>query len=123
MFLVVAMLMILGSVKLWAHEDDEMPDQKLTGEVVCVSCYLAHDGEGDLHAKCAKKCFSKGLPMGLKVSDKLYLVVGEGHETANKMLSVYAGQQVTVTGHVLEKDGMSMIEVETVKKTGLRDGK
>ncbi len=114
--LLVVTLMILISVKLWAHGDDATPNQVLTGEVVCVSCYLAHDGIGEDHAKCAKKCFQKGMPMGLKVGNKLYLVVGEGHASANAMLSAYAGEKVTVSGHLLEKDGMSMIEIESIQK-------
>ena len=114
LFAVVAFMM-LGSGRLWAHDDDKTPDQSLTGEVVCLSCYLSHGGQGDIHAKCAKQCFAKGLPVGLKVGDKLYLVVGEHHGTANKMLSTYAGKQVTVSGHVFEQEGMSMVEVESVK--------
>ncbi len=112
--LAVIVFLALGGRSLWAHGDDNTPDQTLTGEVVCVSCYLAHDGEGEEHAKCAKKCFAKGMPIGLKVGDKLYLAAGEGHESANKMLGAYAGLQVSVTGHVMEKDGMSMVEVETI---------
>ncbi len=113
----MVMFLALGAMRLWAHDDDKTPEHTLTGEVVCLSCYLGHGGMGSAHAKCAKQCFVKGLPLGLKVGDKLYLVVGEHHGTANKALSAYAGKQVTVTGHVFEQDGMSMLEVEKVVKT------
>ena len=113
---VVLVFLVSGGVKLWAHDDDKTPDQSLTGEVVCLSCYLGHGGEGDAHAKCAKQCSAKGLPVGLKVGDKLYLAIGEHHGTANKLLSPYAGKQVTVSGHVFEQGGMSMVEVEKVEK-------
>jgi hypothetical protein len=113
---VAAIFLCLGSVRLWAHDDDKTPDQTLTGEVVCLSCYLGHGGMGDIHAKCAKRCFAKGLPVGLKVGDQLYLLVGEKHGTVNKKMSSYAGKQVTVTGHVMHQEGMSMLEVEKVEK-------
>jgi len=116
MSLVLGMVFLGGSV--WAHDDDKSKDQALTGEVVCLSCYLGHGGMGEVHAKCAKQCFKNGLPIGLKVGDKLYLAVGEHHGTANQMLSSYAGKQVTVSGHVVEEEGMSMIEVESVAKSG-----
>lgn len=115
LFAVMAFLMF-GGKNLWAHDDDKTPDQSLTGEVVCLSCYLGHGGMGDVHAKCAKQCFTKGLPVGLKVGEKLYLLVGEHHGTANKMMASYAGKQVTLSGHVLEQEGMSMMEVEKVEK-------
>ena len=115
LFAVVAFMM-LGSGRLWAHDDDKTPDQSLTGEVICLSCYLSHGGQGDVHAKCAKQCFAKGLPVGLKVGEKLYLLVGEHHGTANKEMGSYAGKQVTVSGHVFEQEGMSMFEVEKVEK-------
>ena len=110
-------LMMGGKGLVWAHDDDKTPDQSLTGEVVCLSCYLGHGGEGEIHAKCAKQCFAKGLPVGLKVGEKLYLLVGEHHGTANKLMASYAGKQVTVSGHVFEQKGMSMFEVEKVGKT------
>ncbi len=116
MILLAATLMVLASVKLWAHGDDKTSDQNLTGEVVCLNCYLAHGGQGNVHVKCAKQCFVKGLPVGLKVGEKLYLLVGEKHGTANKMMAPYAGKQVTVSGHLFEQEGMSMFEVEKVKK-------
>ena len=115
---VMALLLSWVGGGLWAHGDDKTPDQSLTGEVVCLSCYLGHGAMGDIHAKCAKQCFAKGLPVGLKVGEKLYLLVGEKHGTVNKMMSSRAGKQVTVTGHISEQDGMRMMTVETVEKQG-----
>ncbi len=114
--LLVGLMMLNGAGLVCAHDDDKTPDQSLTGEVVCLSCYLGHGGMGSVHAKCAKQCFTKGLPVGLKVGEKLYLLVGEHHGTANKTMASYAGKQVTVSGHVFEQEGMSMFEVEKVEK-------
>ncbi len=113
---VVGCLMFVGKT-VWADgAANKTADQSLTGEVVCISCYLGHGATGEAHAKCAAQCFKKGLPIGLKVGDKLYLVVGAHHGTASKMMASLAGQQVTVTGHVTEQDGMSMVEVSKAEK-------
>jgi hypothetical protein len=116
--IVASMLMMflaLGTMGSWA--DDKAADKTLKGEVVCLSCYLNHGAMGEKHAKCGKQCASNGLPMGLKVGGKLYLIVGEHHGTAKKLVSSYIGKEVTVVGHVYEKDGMSMVEVESVKSS------
>ncbi len=97
-----------------AAADTKPAVQSLTGEVVCLTCYLGHGASGADHAACGKTCISKGLPVGLKVGDKLYLAIGKRHSTANKALAKYAGQQVTVDGYVSEGDGMSMVEVQKV---------
>lgn len=114
--LAMTLFLSLGGRGLWAHGDEKTPDQSLTGEVVCLSCYLGHGGAGEIHAKCAKQCFAKGLPVGLKVGEKLYLLVGEKHGSVNKTMSSYAGKQVTVIGHVSEQEGMSMMTVESIEK-------
>ncbi len=110
----VLAVMAWGSRGLWAAEGNSS-SQKLTGEVVCLSCYLGHGAEGEKHAKCAKQCFKKGLPIGLKVGDKLYLAVGAHHGTAD-MLIPYTGRQVSVSGRVVQNGGMNMVEVESVQK-------
>ena len=105
-----------------AHHHDEAAgastEQTLTGEVVDVFCYLSHSesGLGQGHASCAKKCIQSGLPVALKVGDQLYLAVMANHEPANKTFAELAGQQVTVHGQVLEKDGQHVISVKQVEK-------
>lgn len=116
--MLAVMLGVLAVGVSWAGEDGKSADLSLTGEVVCLSCYLGHDAVGEAHAKCAKQCFENGLPIGLEVGGKLHLAVGGHHTTANKQLAVHAGRQVTVTGRVFEKDGMSMVEVKSVKISG-----
>jgi hypothetical protein len=93
-------------------------EQTLTGEVVDVLCYLSHDKDalGKGHADCAKKCIGSGLPVAIKVGDQLYLAAMANHDPANKQLAEYAGEQVTVHGEVMEKDGQHLIAIESVKK-------
>ena len=89
----------------------------MTGEVVDVFCYLDHgqEGLGQGHASCAKKCIKKGLPVAIKVGDQLYLASLAGHEPANETLANYAGQQVTVHGTIMERDGQRFIAVSHIE--------
>ena len=123
----IAVVALLASgASVWAHEEHEhqhaagaSKDQTLTGEVVDVICYLGHnkEGLGKGHAECAKKCIKSGLPVAIKVGDQLYLATMEAHDPANASLADLAGQQVTVRGHVLERDGQHLISITSVEKT------
>ena len=128
----IALLLSIGASALGhAHEEHEHggtamqsastpsgQDQTLTGEVVDVLCYLSHekDALGQGHADCAKKCISSGLPVAIKVGDQLYLAAMANHDPANTTLAKYAGQQVTVHGDVMEKDGQHLIAIESVER-------
>ena len=127
--------MVLGAAlavdahPVWAHEGHEggaheevaentAQEQTLTGEVVDVFCYLSHDkdGLGKGHADCAKKCIQSGLPVAIKVGDQLYLAAMATHDPANKRLAAFAGEQVTVHGQVMEKDGQHLIAINRIEK-------
>ena len=100
------------------HAEGASQERTLTGEVVDVFCYLSHpaQGLGKDHAGCAKKCIKDGLPVALKVGDQLYLATMTDHQPANATLAEFAGQQVTVTGTVMEGDGQHLISIASVKK-------
>lgn len=117
----------LGMMNAWAAEEhhhahatpDANKEQVLTGEVVDVFCYLSHGKEalGKEHADCAKKCIKSGLPVAIKVGDQLYLAAMDSHDPANKTLAEAAGEQVTVHGKVLERDGQHLVSITRVEKT------
>ncbi|MCM8812174.1 MAG: hypothetical protein NC910_03875 [Candidatus Omnitrophica bacterium] len=90
--------------------------ETITGEVVDMTCYLAHGASGSGHSKCARECVEKGLPVGIKSADGLYLAVGTEHQTANQLLASRAGQTVTATGEVSEKDGIRLISIEQIQE-------
>ena len=89
----------------------------VTGEVLDMNCYMASDAHGDGHKSCATKCINGGGAMGVLTSDgKVYLLVEdhskkESYEAAKK----YAGEQVTVSGVLSEKNGVTGIVVNEVK--------
>ncbi len=118
----VATLLTAGMGVAWAHEGHEVEaanEQTLTGEVMDVFCYLSHgeQGQGKDHVGCAKKCIESGLPVAIKVGDQLYLATMADHTSANNTLAPFAGEQVTVHGAVMEKDGQHLIAIEHVEKT------
>ena len=86
------------------------------GEVLDMTCYIAHHLSGPQHAECAKKCIKKGLPVGIKGEDgKIYLLVGE-KEAVNAELADYAAKTVTIRGKETMRDGFAQLQVEEIRK-------
>jgi len=92
-------------------------NQTVTGEVLDMNCYMTSDAHGEGHKSCAAKCINGGSPMGVLTSDgKVYLLIEdhskkEPYQEAKK----HAGEQVTVTGALSEKDGIKGLVVSEVK--------
>lgn len=89
----------------------------ITGEVLDMACYMKSGAHGDGHKDCAATCINGGSPMGILTSDnKVYLVV-ENHDKADAYSEAkkHAGEQVTVTGTVSERNGMNAIIADEVK--------
>ena len=89
----------------------------LTGEVVDLYCYMQHpeSATGADHAKCAKACVAKGLPIGFLTTDgTLYLITGRDHEPASTAVADWIGKKSTLTGHVREAKGVKAIELVSI---------
>lgn len=102
---------VAGASGTWAGE-------KVTGEVVDLSCYLHHPGTstGSSHRKCAEMCAKKGLPMALLTSDKQLYVLLEDHDNPKAYAAALAkaAQQATVEGDKATAGGVQAIVVEAV---------
>ena len=86
------------------------------GEVLDMTCYIAHNLSGPQHAECAKTCIRKGLPVGIKGEDgKIYLLVGE-KRSLNAELADYAAKTVTIRGKETMRDGFALLQVEEIRK-------
>jgi hypothetical protein len=87
------------------------------GEVLDMTCYIAHNLSGPQHAECAKTCIRKGLPVGIKGEDgKVYLLVGE-KQAVNGELADYAAKTVTIRGKKTMRDGFALLQVEEIRKS------
>ncbi len=99
------------------EKEAEGTKTSLTGEVIDLQCYLG-DPSGSMgpdHAKCAKSCILKGLPAGLLVDGKVYLLLGPEHESAKGSIANFAGKTVTVEGMLLERSGVKALQIASVK--------
>jgi hypothetical protein len=115
--LIAGTMLLFATATAGAHEGHHAKKSvdKLTGEVIDITCYLDHDSLGPKHADCARKCIERGMPVGLLVNGKVYNVIISSHESPNAKLAPYAGQMVTVTGKTIEKHGMHAIDMEDVQ--------
>jgi hypothetical protein len=102
-----------------------LPETRLaafvTGEVIDMACYFDDGASGPDHAACARMCIASGLPVGLKAKDgEIYVLIGKQqppslepaakHESLNAQLAPYAAKIVTVSGTIVSKRGMHVIE-------------
>ena len=89
----------------------------LQGELLDMNCYMAHEGKGEKHKKCADACISEGAPMGLLTQDgKVYLLVADhALKDAYEGLKERAAEQVKVTGEVYERGGVQALLVKSVE--------
>ena len=105
-------LALAGSVVSWAGD-------KVTGEVIDMSCYLHHPetSTGNGHRKCAETCAKKGLPMGLLTSDKQVFLLLEDHDNPKAYAAALAkaAQQATVAGDKVTVGGVQAVVVEAVE--------
>ena len=88
----------------------------VTGELLDMDCYMASGAHGDGHKSCADMCIKGGGPMGVLTSDgKVYLLLAnDSKKDAYEETKKHAGEQVTVTGVVAEKDGIKGLVVSDV---------
>ncbi len=92
----------------------------LKGEVVDMHCYVTRhggEGRGAGHAGCANACINRGVTPGFLASDgKLYLLFDEKPFSVKEKIAGLAGQQVMLTGTIVERDGAQAILFKSVSK-------
>ena len=116
--LLMAGLLIVSSAAL-ADKPAGKPaaKDKLTGEVVDITCYASHGAKGDKHAACGTKCLQSGMPAGIVADGKLWIVTMGDHTSPGAKLAAWAGKSVTAEGTRIEKDGANIFEIDTVAPT------
>ena len=88
--------------------------EKITGEVVDITCYASHGAKGEKHAACAQKCLSGGMPAGIVADGKLYVITMKDHTSPSTKLAAWAGKNVTAEGSKMENGGTNIFEIDTV---------
>ncbi|MBI4348744.1 MAG: hypothetical protein HY553_18035 [Elusimicrobia bacterium] len=107
-----------GKAAEHAHKHAAGPAQTFEGEIIDMACYMAHDGKGEKHAKCAQACLVKGMPAGLLTGDGKVFLLLENHSNPKGYTAVkkLAGEKAKVTGSVVEKSGISGLMVTGAEK-------
>jgi len=114
----VALMILAPAAGSLAAEGEAAAEVTVKGEVLDMACYLAHEAKGPDHQKCAQKCAEMGQPIGLLAGDgKVYLLVADhADQSAFEQAKTLAGQQVTITGPVAARSGISALTVHKVSK-------
>ena len=114
--LALTLLSMVAAISGLVAQQHRQKPQTISGEVVCLSCYLTHGAKGESHTKCAVACVNKGLPMGILTKDGKLFVVLEDHANADayQQLKKFAAKTVTVRGVIATRNGISGIAVEKV---------
>lgn len=91
-------------------------DKTVTGEILDMKCYMTSGEHGPSHKDCALMCIKGGSPMGILADDgKVYLLVEGKDEAAFEEAKKHAGDTVTITGTLSEKNGVQALIVNAVK--------
>lgn len=93
-------------------------EASVKGEVVDMACYMAHEGRGPKHAKCAKACLLEGAPAGILGSDGSLVLLVEDHNAKKPYKAVLelAGRQAEVSGKMVTRGGITALVVASVKE-------
>ena len=99
------------------HDHHGGKDITVQGEVLDMSCYVAHDGKGPAHAACAAKCMKDGQPVGLLAKDgTVYLLFADhGDTSAFAKTKDLVSKNVEIEGAPADKAGIKGITVKAVK--------
>jgi hypothetical protein len=88
----------------------------VTGEILDMKCYMTSGEHGPDHKDCAAMCIKGGSPMGILADDgKVYLLIEGKDSSAFEEAKKYAGETVTVTGTLSEKNGVQALIITEVK--------
>ena len=113
----LAVLLVTGFTAFSLSSFGQDKEATVKGELLDMDCYIASGAHGNDHKSCADMCINSGAPMGVLTNDgKVYLLVaGHNKKEPYDELKKHAGEEVTVTGTLTERDGIKGIVVKEVK--------
>ena len=99
------------------HSTAAMKSGSWTGEVLDAGCYIGHGAMGAKHVECGLKCAASGMPLMLLTKDGKAVLLTPNHDNpdAYNQLKTMAGRTVTVTGSVMNRNGMQGVDVTAFK--------
>ena len=108
---------VLLFITLASFIDKKVEPKTVTGEILDMKCYMASGAHREGHKDCAAMCIKGGAPMGILADDgKVYLLIeGKNDSGAFEEAKKHAGETVTITGTLSEKNGVQALIVSEVK--------
>ena len=108
---------VLLFITLASFIDKKVEPKTVTGEILDMKCYMTSGAHGEKHKDCAAMCIKGGAPMGILADDgKVYLLIeGKNDSGAFEEAKKHAGETVTITGTLSEKNGVQALIVTEVK--------
>ena len=108
---------LLLSIALVSFNYGKFEIKTVTGEILDMKCYMTSGAHGPEHKDCAATCVKGGSPMGILADDgKVYLLIeSKDGAAAFEEAKKYAGEMVTLTGTLSEKNGVQALIVTEVK--------
>ena len=116
--MVISTLAMFSFVGVNDDSKDKLAEEiTVTGEVLDMNCYMSSEKHGMAHQKCAQGCLSGGAPMGLLTKDKKVYLLTKNNAKADayKTLQGKAAEEVTVTGTLQQRGGVTAIVVNSIK--------
>jgi hypothetical protein len=113
---VIAVLFVLSPYPVVAGAAPEGKTLVVKGTLVDVNCYLKGGFTTDDHdgmLRCGRDCLQQGLPAGLLVDKKLYLLVFPG-----KVFADYVGKTLEVSGTLYDGSLLLPGKADVVGKDG-----
>ncbi len=108
---------VLLFITLASLIDKKIEPKTVSGEILDMKCYMTSGAHGEGHKDCAAMCIKGGAPMGILADDgKVYLLIeGKNDAGAFEEAKKHAGETVTITGTLSEKNGVQALIVTEVK--------
>jgi hypothetical protein len=101
-----------GSFRPFKANQEDLGEATLVGELVDTKCYLGvmNPGRGKVHAECAARCISGGVPPGFLVRDRtgvsaVYLLVDSDGQPIREKAIPLAGRAIRLTGRLVRSSG------------------
>ena len=76
------------------------------------------DSKGEEHKKCAITCANMGMPLGVleDKTNKIYLIIPNGHADPKKPVMEYFGKKVEVDATFWKMGGLVSLEVKSIRE-------
>ena len=93
--------------------------ERITAQVIDLSCLVVHDLSGEDHRECAEVCADQGVPLAFLAEDgtiyhPVSMEMPSSGDEINEKLRPHAEQMVEVEGELVDRGGTQGIIIDEV---------